>query len=157
MKSLPARLLEKAKAHGLKIATVESCTGGMVAAALTAIPGSSAVFERGWVTYANQAKHDELGVSWDDLNTVGAVSQAVAVAMAEGALAHAPVDLAVSITGIAGPDGGTAEKPVGLVHFACARRGRPTRHARHIFNGDRDRIRTQAAQTALALLEDQLD
>lgn len=152
MIDLASRILNRAKASGLTIATVESCTGGMIAAALTDIPGSSAAFERGWVTYSNQAKHDELGVSWQDLNMMGAVSQKVAVAMAEGALHHSPVDLAISVTGIAGPDGGSPEKPVGLVHFACARRGGATRHEHHIFQGDRTEIRAKATETALALL-----
>ena len=151
-----ARLLDKAKALHLSLVTVESCTGGMVAGMLTAIPGASAVFERGWVTYSNAAKHQELGVSWADLDTFGAVSEQVAIAMAEGALAHSPADLAVSVTGIAGPDGGSAEKPVGLVYFACARRGHLTVHRRHIFSGNRDSIRAQAAETALDLLDERL-
>ena len=154
MTDLAIRILDRAKALGLTIATVESCTGGMVAAALTDIAGSSAVFERGWVTYSNQAKHEELGVPWLDLNTVGAVSQAVAIAMAEGALRQSSVDLAVSITGIAGPGGGSPEKPVGLVHFACARRNAVTQFEHHIFQGDRAAIRSQATKTALALLLD---
>ena len=154
MSDLASRILDRAKALGLTIATVESCTGGMVAASLTAIAGSSAVFERGWVTYSNQAKHDELGVSWQVLNSVGAVSQEVAIAMAEGALQHSSVDLAVSVTGIAGPGGGSALKPVGLVHFACARRGEPTQYEHHVFQGDRTEIRSKANETALTLLLD---
>ena len=150
------RVLDLAKHAGLTVATVESCTGGMVAAALTAIPGSSAVLERGWVTYANQAKHDEVGVPWDVLTVHGAVSPQTAMAMAEGALTHSPVDVAIAITGIAGPDGGTNAKPVGLVHFACARRHRATRHEQHIFSGDRAAIRAQAAAAALTLLAETL-
>jgi len=156
MIALSTKVLDLAKAKHLTIATAESCTGGMVAAALTSIPGSSAVLERGWVTYSNQAKQDELGVPQETLTKYGAVSEPVAIAMAEGALAHSPVDLAVSITGIAGPDGGSAEKPVGLVHFACAKRDAPTLHQRHIFTGNRDDVRQQAAMTALALLADRL-
>ena len=156
MNLLASQILDKAKERGVTVATAESCTGGMVAAALTAIAGSSAMFERGWVTYSNQAKHDELGVTWDDLNAHGAVSEPVAIAMAEGALAHCPADLTVAVTGIAGPDGGTATKPVGLVHFACAHKDHPTRHARHIFTGTRSDVRTQAAKTALTMLLDAL-
>ena len=156
MNELASRILDLAKAQGLWIATVESCTGGMVAAALTAIPGSSAAFERGWVTYDNRAKREEVGVPADILDSVGAVSAETAKAMAEGALAHAPVDVAVSITGIAGPGGGSAEKPVGLVHFACARRNHPTRHVQHVFAGDRAAIRQEATRTALELLHQSL-
>ncbi len=156
MKDLAARVLNLAKAKGVTIATVESCTGGMVSAALTAIPGSSAVFERGWATYSNQAKHDEVGVSMDLLTAYGAVSEQVAIAMAEGALNTCPATLTVSITGIAGPDGGSAAKPVGLVHFACALRGQPTVHRNEIFAGSRDEVRAQAAFTALSMLESRL-
>jgi nicotinamide-nucleotide amidase len=156
MKALATRILDLAKAQSATIATVESCTGGMVAAALTAIPGSSAVFERGWATYSNQAKHDEVGVPLALISAHGAVSEPVALAMAEGALRNSPVTLAVSITGIAGPDGGSKDKPVGLVHFACAKRGQPTLHRRHVFSGDRDQVRTQATMTALSLLEERL-
>ena len=156
METLASRILDLAKAQKLWIATVESCTGGMVAAALTAIPGSSAAFERGWITYDNRAKREEVGVPADILDSVGAVSAETALAMAEGALAHAPVDVAVSITGIAGPGGGDAEKPVGLVYFACARRGQPTRQVRHLFPGDRSEIRQAASRTALELLEQAL-
>ncbi|HZZ61268.1 MAG TPA: CinA family protein [Roseiarcus sp.] len=118
-----AALLERCKAAGLKIATAESCTGGLVAGLLTEIPGSSAVVERGFVVYSNEAKRDLLGVRKDTLAERGAVSETTARAMAEGALAASRADLAVAVTGIAGPDGGTAEKPVGLVWFACARAG----------------------------------
>ena len=148
MSDLASRILDRAKALGLTIATVESCTGGMVAASLTAIAGSSAVFERGWVTYSNQAKHDELGVSWQVLNSVGAVSQEVAIAMAEGALQHSSVDLAVSVTGIAGPSGGTPEKPVGTVFVALAD-GAGCRVKRYHFIGDRTAIRSITTFTAL--------
>lgn len=147
------QLLAAARAGQLKIATVESCTGGLVAGALTEIAGSSDVVERGFITYANEAKTDMVGVPAALIAQVGAVSEAVARAMAEGALAHAPVDLAVAITGIAGPGGGTPSKPVGLVHFACARRGRDTVHQRHQFSGGRSDIRLAAVSVALGLLD----
>ena len=115
-------LLELCKAKKLTIATAESCTGGLVAGALTDIAGSSAVVDRGFVTYTNEAKEQMLGVPAATLQAHGAVSRETAQAMAKGALAHSLADLAVSITGIAGPGGGTKEKPVGLVHFAAAAR-----------------------------------
>jgi nicotinamide-nucleotide amidase len=121
-----AALLDRCRAAGLKIATAESCTGGLVIGLLTEIPGSSAVVERGFVVYSNEAKQDLLGVPPETLAKHGAVSEATARAMAEGALDNSRANLAVSVTGVAGPDGGTAEKPVGLVWFACARRGAAT-------------------------------
>ncbi len=148
-----ASVIQLCAGAGLLLATAESCTGGMIAAALTGVPGASAVFERGFVTYANAAKTDVLGVSAGLIAYVGAVSEEVARAMAEGALAHSPADLAVAVTGIAGPTGGTPEKPVGLVHFATARRGGAVRHAVHIFEQlDRDGVRLAAARQALAML-----
>jgi len=116
------KLLELCKARALMVGAAESCTGGLLAACLTAVPGSSAVFERGFVTYANEAKMEMLGVDADLLAAHGAVSEPVARAMAEGVLARAPVDLAVSITGVAGPGGGSAEKPVGLVFIGSGRK-----------------------------------
>src|SRR5215468_11801064 len=115
-------LLDLCRSKKLTIATAESCTGGLVAATLTEIPGSSDVLERGFVTYSNAAKTAMLGVPADVIARFGAVSRETAEAMAQGALAHSPADLAVSITGIAGPGGGTPDKPVGLVHFAAAAR-----------------------------------
>jgi nicotinamide-nucleotide amidase len=120
-----AALLDDFRSRGLKLATAESCTGGLVAALLTEIAGSSDVVERGFVTYSNAAKHELLSVPDAMLAAHGAVSEPVARAMAEGALAHSGADVAVSVTGVAGPGGGSAEKPVGLVHFAAARRGGP--------------------------------
>jgi nicotinamide-nucleotide amidase len=145
-------VLDAARAAGLRIATAESCTGGLVIGCLTEIAGSSDVVERGFVTYANEAKSAMLGVAPDLIQQHGAVSEDVARAMAEGALGRAPADLAVSITGIAGPGGATPTKPVGLVHLAVARRGRPTRHERHVFPGDRTAIREAAVDRALELL-----
>lgn len=145
-------VIERHRRAGQSIATAESCTGGLVAAALTSVPGSSAVLERGFVTYSNQSKTEMLGVDATLIATHGAVSDAVARAMAEGALAHARGNVAVAITGIAGPDGGSADKPVGLVHFALSVSDQPTDSYRMIFAGDRDHIRLQAALFALGLL-----
>jgi len=139
------------RAAGLTMATAESCTGGLVAAALTAIAGSSDVLECGFVTYTNAAKTAMLGVPTDLFASDGAVSEKVARAMAEGALAHSTAAIAVAVTGIAGPGGATPGKPVGLVHFACARRGGGTVVDAEIFPGDRSEIRHQAALTALKL------
>jgi nicotinamide-nucleotide amidase len=149
-----AALLAACGARGLRIATAESCTGGLVAGLLTEIPGSSAVFERGFVVYSNAAKRDLLGVADALIAAHGAVSEAAARAMAEGALARSPADLAVAVTGIAGPGGGTPEKPVGLVHFAGARRGRATLAIERRF-GDLGRRATRlaAVEHALAMLE----
>ena len=138
------------------IATAESCTGGLIAAALTDIPGSSHVVERGFVTYTNEAKTEMLGVPAALIAENGAVSEPVARAMAEGALKHSRADLAVSVTGIAGPGGATASKPVGLVHLAVARTGHATRHVRQVFDGDRDAVRLAAAGQALDMLLEML-
>lgn len=144
-------LLAAMQARNLTLATAESCTGGLIAAALTAIPGSSAVVTRGYVTYSNDAKQQELGVPAEMLATVGAVSEETARAMAEGALRRAGVDLAVSCTGIAGPGGATPTKPVGLVYIGLARKGAPTSVQRHVFPGDRDAVRAATVAEALAL------
>ncbi len=147
-------VLAACRTGGLKLATAESCTGGMVAAALTDIAGSSDIVERGFVSYSNAAKMELLGVPAQMILAHGAVSPEVAEGMAQGALAHAPVDLAVSITGIAGPGGATATKPVGLVFFGIARRHGACRTERHVFPGDRAAIRLAAALRALELLLD---
>ena len=144
--------LGKCREAGLAVATAESCTGGLLAAALTAAAGSSEVFERGFVTYSNAAKMELLGVPESLLATVGAVSEEVAVAMAKGALEHAPVQVAVAVTGIAGPGGGSEDKPVGLVHLAVARAGRGVRHERRLFSGNREAIRVGSTAVALRLL-----
>lgn len=152
---LPAarELIALCTGRGLKIATAESCTGGLIVGVLTEIPGSSAVVDRGFVTYSNGAKAELLGVDAALIGSLGAVSEEVARAMAEGALARSDADLAVAVTGIAGPDGGTEAKPVGLVHFAAIRRGGATRHAVRRF-GDigRPAIRIAAVREALAML-----
>lgn len=150
-------IIEKAKRAGLKIATAESCTGGMVSAALTDIAGSSAVFDRGFVTYSNEAKAEMLGVDMALVAHHGAVSEQVARAMAEGALNHSNADLSVSITGIAGPGGGSATKPVGLVHFACARKGQATIHIEKRF-GDvgRSDVRNLALMQALNMIKSRI-
>ena len=147
------RLLEVCHARKLKVATAESCTGGLVAAALTDVAGSSSVFDRGFVTYSNRAKHELLGVSDDILRRCGAVSRETAEAMARGALGRADADLAVAITGIAGPGGGSSEKPVGLVHFAAGARGGALVHAEKRF-GDigRGKVRDASVIQALSML-----
>ena len=148
-------LLELCKAKKLTVATAESCTGGLVAGALTDIAGSSAVVDRGFVTYTNEAKNEMLGVPADMLQRHGAVSRETAEAMASGVLAHCPADLAVSITGIAGPGGGSAAKPVGLVHFAVARRGGPIIHCERRY-GDigRAEVRRRSVLEALSMLSE---
>jgi nicotinamide-nucleotide amidase len=151
--ALAERVLNLARAEGLRIATVESCTGGLIAGLLTEIAGSSEVVERGYVTYSNKAKTDLVGVPPQFLEAYGAVSETVARAMAEGGLRRAPVQLAVSVTGIAGPSGATQTKPVGLVHFALARLGHDTRAEHHVLAGDRSAIRLAAVANALRLLE----
>ena len=149
--------LDMARESGLMIATAESCTGGLLAGALTAVPGSSQVFERGFVTYSNEAKMELLGVAEDVLRAHGAVSEQVARLMAEGALARSRADVTVSVTGIAGPTGGTPEKPVGLVHFASAARDGETIAARFNYgDAGREEVRRQAVLTALALLRQQM-
>lgn len=145
------RLLAAMAARGMTLATAESCTGGLIAAALTAIPGSSAVVTRGYVTYSNDAKEQELGVPGAVLASYGAVSAETARAMAEGALRRAGVDLALSCTGIAGPGGATPNKPVGLVFIGIARRGGDTAVRRHHFPGDRTGVRAATVAEALAL------
>jgi nicotinamide-nucleotide amidase len=147
-------LVARYRAAGLMAATAESCTGGLIAGLLTEIPGSSNVLERGFVAYSNAAKQELLGVPAETLAKHGAVSAETARAMAEGALANSRAEVAVSVTGIAGPDGGSAAKPVGLVHFAFARRGGAT-IAREERFGDigREAVRLAAVRVGLELLE----
>lgn len=148
-----ARVLDRCRAAGLKIAVAESCTGGLIAACLTAVAGSSDVFERGFVTYSNEAKSEAIGVDSALIVALGAVSAEVAGAMASGALARSRADISAAVTGIAGPGGGTAEKPVGLVFVAACRRGAAPVVERHVFDGDRDAVRRETVRAALALLE----
>jgi nicotinamide-nucleotide amidase len=148
---LARRLLAACEERGWRLTTAESCTGGLIVACLTEIPGSSSVVERGYVTYDNRAKQELLGVPGALFERVGAVSEEVARVMAEGALARADADLAIAVTGIAGPSGATPSKPVGLVHLAVARRGAATRHARAIFPGDRAAIRLATVDRAFEL------
>ncbi|MGO1075559.1 CinA family protein [Inquilinus sp. CA228] len=150
--ALATQVLESCRARGLTLATAESCTGGLVAAALTAIAGSSDVVERGFVTYSNAAKAELLGVPTQLIAAKGAVSAEVAAAMAAGALIRARVGLVVAVTGIAGPGGATPGKPVGLVHFGLARQGAATRTEKRVFAGDRAAVRAQALRLALELL-----
>lgn len=148
---LARAVLDAFLAAGKMLVTAESCTGGMVAAALTDIAGSSTVVERGFVTYSNAAKSELLGIDMAVIEAHGAVSQPVAAAMAEGALKHSHAEVAVSVTGIAGPGGGSAEKPVGLVWFGLSAGGTTTTE-RHVFAGDRAAVRGQSTKKALALL-----
>ena len=150
---LAENIINKARQKKVTISLAESCTGGMIAAALTDISGSSAVLDRGFVIYSNQAKIDILGVSNTTLELYGAVSEQTARAMVVGTLIAAPMaGLVLSVTGIAGPDGGSPDKPVGLVHFACQHRDAPQTHAMHIFSGDRHMVRQQAVHTALMMI-----
>ena len=145
------KLVELLKAQGLTCATAESCTGGGVGSAITAVPGSSAVFAGGIISYSNEVKAEVLGVSRDDLARVGAVSSEVAAQMAEGVRRLLKTDMAVSLTGIAGPDGGTETKPVGLVWIGLATKD-GVRTEKAIFRGDRAQVRAQAVTHALGML-----
>jgi nicotinamide-nucleotide amidase len=149
---LATAVLAACRKQGLTLATAESCTGGMVAAVLTDIAGSSDVVERGFVTYSTRAKEELLAVPPPLIAAHGAVSAEVAEAMARGALSRAPVDLAVAITGVAGPGGGSAAKPVGLVWFGSGRKGGAIVTERHVFPGDRAAVRRAATRRALELL-----
>ena len=145
------------KKHGLMLATAESCTGGWVAQMMTSVAGSSEWFDRGFVAYTNLAKREMLGVNTTILSHHGAVSEQTARAMAEGALTNSHAQVTLAITGIAGPSGGTAEKPVGTVCFAWAGKKRDTQNRKHIFAGDRESVRRQAVVTALQGLLEYLD
>jgi nicotinamide-nucleotide amidase len=155
MSDLAAQLVQAASAKRVMIATAESCTGGLVSAAITDIAGSSSIFERGFVTYSNEAKSELLGVSPSLIDQHGAVSKVVACAMAEGALKNSRASISVAITGIAGPGSGSVEKPVGLVHFATSIQGSDTLHFEKRFgNLSREDIRSAAVNSALeALIE----
>jgi nicotinamide-nucleotide amidase len=146
------RLLAACRSQRLTIVTAESCTGGLIAGVLTAVPGSSDVVDRGFVTYSNDAKAGLLGVPGEMLAAHGAVSEPVARAMATGALTHSAADLSIAVTGVAGPGGGTAAKPVGLVHLAAAARDGRLIHERVVFTGDRAAVRAETVVLALDLL-----
>jgi len=145
-------LLAACRSKGITLATAESCTGGLIAAALTAIAGSSDVVDRGFVTYSNDAKHQMIGVPMALIEMHGAVSESVAAAMADGALARSQAAIAVSVTGVAGPGGGSADKPVGLVCFGLARTGTPAITERHVFLGDRTAVRAATVAHAFAMI-----
>ncbi|MFP6726939.1 MAG: CinA family protein [Alphaproteobacteria bacterium] len=150
-------LLQSCRKAGVTVATAESCTGGLIAGCLTEIAGSSDVVDRGFVTYSNEAKNVMLDLPMRLIERNGAVSESVARTMAEGALAHSFAVLSVAVTGVAGPGGGTAEKPIGLVHLACAKRGGETRHREERY-GDlgRSAIREATIRTAMEMLMEQL-
>ena len=146
-----AEIVTSLKQSGMRICCAESCTGGMIAAAITDIAGSSAVFSRGFVTYSNQAKINMLGVKPETLNLYGAVSGQTVSEMASGAITASEdeADFAVAVSGIAGPDGGTVEKPVGLVYICVLKKGEVGQVTRYVFDGDRQSIRTQTVENAL--------
>ncbi|MGY9004144.1 MAG: CinA family protein [Rhodospirillales bacterium] len=146
------KLLEVCNEKGLHVSTVESCTGGLISGCLTAVPGSSNVVDRTFVTYTNEAKIEMVCVPALLFDEVGAVSEEVARAMAEGALNNSNADVTGSVTGIAGPGGGTETKPVGLVHMAAARKGHETLHQQYIFEGDRNAVRLQSVNTVIDLM-----
>lgn len=145
-------LLQQLRQRKLRVATAESCTGGLIAATLTEIAGSSDVVDRGFVVYSNDAKTDMLGVPVSLIAAHGAVSEQVARAMAAGALANCPAEIAIAVTGIAGPGGATPTKPVGLVHLAVARRNGGIAHERHVFPGSRREVRLATVERALAMI-----
>jgi nicotinamide-nucleotide amidase len=153
--TLAESVLAACRSRGWHLATAESYTGGLVAAALTAIAGSSDVVERGFVTYSNEAKIEMLAVPSETIAAHGAVSAQTTAAMARGAVRRAPADVAVSVTGIAGPGGGSPQKPVGLVYLGVARRDGACRVERRVFRGDRTKIREAALVEALQMLQDE--
>jgi nicotinamide-nucleotide amidase len=149
-RALAIRLGGAATARGCRVAVAESCTGGLIGGAITDVPGSSAWFDRGFVTYSNEAKVEMLGVRPETLAVEGAVSESTACEMAAGALARSRADVAVAVTGVAGPDGGSAAKPVGMVCLAWARRGGPPEAVTRYFAGDREAVRRATVEAALA-------
>jgi nicotinamide-nucleotide amidase len=157
IETLARLLIDEARERSLRIVTAESCTGGLVAGAICAVPGASDVFERGYVSYSNRAKQELLGVPGDLIADFGAVSEPVARMMAEGALENSNAHLAVAITGVAGPGGGTPMKPVGTVHIATARSNHGLRHQAELFEFEsREEIQLAAVQAALQALRDRL-
>jgi nicotinamide-nucleotide amidase len=157
IQTLARLVIDDARERSLRIVTAESCTGGLVAGAICSIPGASDVFERGFVAYTNRAKQELLGVSGDLIADLGAVSEPIVRMMAEGALEHSHAHVAIAITGVAGPGGGTPMKPVGTVHFATARANQSVYHRMEMFDLDeRWDVQIAAVQTALELLRDRL-
>jgi nicotinamide-nucleotide amidase len=156
IQTLARQVVETARSRGLMVTAAESCTGGLVSAALTSVAGSSAVVERGFVTYSNAAKSELLGVPAPLIARHGAVSEAVARAMAEGALRHSAAQVSVAVTGVAGPGGGSADKPVGLVHFAAAGPGGLIHVERRFGDIARDEVRLESVRVALGLLLDRI-
>lgn len=157
IQTLARLLIDEAREKRLRVVTAESCTGGLVAGAICSIAGASDVFERGFVTYTNRAKQEVLGVPGDLLADHGAVSEPVARFMAEGALEASNAHVAVAITGVAGPGGGTRMKPVGTVHFACARANQAIRHQVEAFeHPDREGVQLASVAVALQMLRDAL-
>lgn len=155
--SLVERLSTVLRSRGLKMTAAESCTGGMISAAMTDLAGSSEIFDRGFVTYSNQAKTDLLGVYATTLEAFGAVSEQTAIAMVEGALRQTPADVAVAVTGIAGPSGGSPEKPVGLVYIGVALKDKKPQAFKHNFPGDRAAVRQQTVNAALTHILDLIE
>ncbi len=157
IQTLARLVIDDARERSLRIVTAESCTGGLVAGAICSIPGASDVFERGFVAYTNRAKQELLGVSGDLIADLGAVSEPIARMMAEGAVENSHAHVAIAITGVAGPGGGTPMKPVGTVHFATARANQSVQHRMEMFETeDRLGIQMAAVQTALEMLRDRL-
>ena len=156
MEHIAKQLGEKLLARQYFLATAESCTGGLVAKLITDIPGSSSWFDRGFVTYTNQSKIDMLGVAAETLETYGAVSQQTVEEMANGAITHSKAQCSIAISGVAGPSGGSAEKPVGTVCIAWGVPGAPVKSGTFLFNGDREQIRFQAADKALSVLAEMI-
>ncbi|WP_417453267.1 CinA family protein [Kiloniella sp.] len=154
--TLATEILELCRAKGFQIATAESCTGGLIAGALTEIAGSSDVVDRGFVTYSNEAKHEMLGVRTEQISMHGAVSSPVASSMAEGAMKHSNAQLTVSVTGVAGPGGGTSQKPVGTVFIGTALENDRTLYQSYRFEGDRTSVRQQTVHAALSFLKNRL-
>ncbi len=146
------QLLKSLRNRGIKLATAESCTGGLASVAITELPGSSEIFDRGFVTYSNESKIELLTVPTYFIDDFGAISMETAMAMAEGALLMSKADISVSITGIAGPDGGSDEKPVGTVFIATAFKGKKSNYQQHLFTGNRHSIRLQAVESAFDML-----
>ena len=145
------------RSRGFKMASAESCTGGLISSGITDIAGSSEIFDRGFITYSNEAKMDLLGVTAATLEAFGAVSEQTAIEMAEGALSHSLSDVAVSVTGIAGPGGGSPEKPVGLVYIGIGLKGQKAKAFKHNFSGDRNSVRQQSVEAALTHILDLIE